>query len=158
MPQTLYTGPKGVCDDCGKRLDVRLGSLVGKVNLKQWRAHPELVAAIYQDMRGVMRTNAPVVSVRCKTCRTLDPKRLLWVGLSGGVGADPQGRLGGPYCGRCFRGAVRHLFESHTGAPAELPVYYVQLSPAVMMRVRGTPAKITEAEETPVGDEVDGLF
>ena len=151
----FHTGPRGVCDDCGSPLDLRLGSLASKVLIKHWSASPELVSAIYQDLRKAARLDVPVMSVRCRTCRTLDPSRLIWVALGGEVGAAPQEGLHGPYCDRCFGGAVNSLYESSEGVTADLPLYYVRISPTVLERIKGTPRK---KHAPPQQEEVEDLF
>jgi len=152
MARAHHTGPKGRCRDCGTPLDIRCGSLVGK-RKEPWSAHPELVAAIYRDVRDAVCTLRPVMSIRCPACRALDPQRLIWLGLEGAEGDAPDGRLGGPFCNRCVERALCALYESPDGASAELPVYYLRVTPVAAHRIHRAGAP-PSTEEDLAGEEL----
>jgi hypothetical protein len=174
MGQTLYTGPKGLCGDCGKPTVIRLGSMVGHVRDRSWTADPELVRVIYNDLyRSTMRLsggkNGPEYIAKCLACvreplfkKKARVAKLIWVAVDGGVGEDPSGMLMGPFCNQCFK-VRRRKFESQAGTVDDLPIYYVAISHNVLDLVASTPdiGKTPEPEPSVQGaadNGVGGLF
>lgn len=163
MGQALYTGPKGLCRDCGKETFIRLGSMVGKVKERAWEIHPELMQLIYSDIRrATVMLSRGKLEVRCPACiedpivQTPKASKLMWVALDGVVGDAPSGMLIGPFCNQCFK-VRRRKFESQDGLAADLPVYYVTVTQNNLEIVRETPrpVEIPPEDEPSRGGEPD---
>ena len=152
-----------MCEDCGQPLIVRMGSIVGVMRKdRKWTAQSELVTTLYRDVRkGLQRDEVRDVEVLlCPACANRNPARLMWVSSEAEPGVNPDAGLFGPFCSMCFRGFHRKL-ENQQGAPADLPVYYIQATPKNIGLIKSTPLDMPKVQESVTEDEgndVEGLF
>ncbi len=161
----LFTGPAGLCPDCGMATLIRLGSFVTKPKITKWKASNDLIEAIYESIKsravsggGYIRVEGDdgkmkkqykigkiVVCTRTKYCKKKDSAaKNIWVGINGVVGELPA-QLAGPFCGVCWP-LHKDEFSHSDGMDFNFPIYYVVTSFEALQ-------PIFDAEDQSVVDE-----
>lgn len=172
----LFTGPPGLCPDCGQATLVRLGSFVQKPSQLPWKAHQDLVSSIYSQLKeqavpggGYTRTKIDgktkkqykigkiVRCTRTKNCKKKDfAAKYIWVAVDGKVGEMPQ-QLAGPFCGVCWP-LFKDEFSHGDGMDFDFPVYYVITSFEALQPIFDAEDPSTEQPTDTGLDETEGLF